>query len=139
MFYFVEPEVGGGLGDSTVIDASCHPPIVSSLEYRFEGWLGDELLESFPCFIVTKSLARKMLEKKISGFSLDRVLITVSDEFREVNPNILLPEFLWLKIGGSPGVDDLGLSLDNRLVISQKAKGVFESGQLHHADFEDFE
>jgi hypothetical protein len=139
MFYFVEPEVAGGLGDSTVIDTSCHPPIVSSLEYRFEGWLGDEILESFPCFIVAKSLAGRMLDKKISGFSLGRVLITVSDKFQEISPNLLLPEFLWLKISGSPGVDDLGLASDNRLVISQKAKGVFESGQLHHADFEDFE
>ena len=39
-FYYLEPEVSGGIGDSTILDTSVHPPIVSALEYEFEDWLG---------------------------------------------------------------------------------------------------
>ena len=56
MYYFIEPEVAGGWGGNTIADTSVHPPKISKLHYQFDGWLGDDLLESFPCFIVSESL-----------------------------------------------------------------------------------
>jgi len=138
MFYFVDPEVAGGLGDSTVMDTSIHPPVVHELEYKFEDWLGDELLESFPCFIVTESLAEKISANKISGFSLDKVSISTSEEFYELQPDVSLPKFLWLKITGKAGVDDLGISDDFRLVVSERFKNLLESSRSDNASIESF-
>ena len=138
MFYFVEPEVAGGLGDGTVVHTNSHPPVVSSLEYRFEGWLGDNLLESFPCFIITESLAKKLLESKLTGTTFAPVSVTKSEEFVELHPHISLPKFLWLKVEGSAGIDDFGLSVDHRLVVSQAALDVLRTAQLDNADIEKY-
>jgi hypothetical protein len=32
------------------------------LHHRFEGWLGDELLETFPCFLVSSAMAAALEE-----------------------------------------------------------------------------
>ncbi|APF85630.1 hypothetical protein HI806_01945 [Ralstonia solanacearum] len=52
-YFFLEPEVAGALGENTVLDASTHPPRVEKLHFEFSGWLGDAILESFPCVIAT--------------------------------------------------------------------------------------
>ncbi|UFH51179.1 hypothetical protein [Pseudomonas sp. KNUC1026] len=93
MFYYVEPEVAGGLGEGAAIDATAHPPVVTELEYRFDGWLGDEILESFPCFIVTRSLAQMISENGLSGFMLAPLKVTTSQTFSEIHPTLVLPEF----------------------------------------------
>ena len=138
MFYFIEPEVAGGLGDRTVMDASYHPPIVTKLEYKFEGWLGDELLESFPCFIMTEALSKYLIKANLSGFTLESVYISTSDEFDETYPNKILPKFLWLKVIGRAGVDDFGLADDHRLVVSGAALEILRAAQLDNADIEEY-
>src|SRR3954454_10828086 len=60
VYFALEPEVAGQLGDTTMLDTSVHPPVIQRLEYRFDGWLGDDLLESFPCFVVTERLANEL-------------------------------------------------------------------------------
>ncbi|HKB91644.1 MAG TPA: hypothetical protein VKC60_14085 [Opitutaceae bacterium] len=59
-YYYIEPEVAGSLGENTVIHREVHPPRVSKLHYRFDGWLGDVLLESFPSFIVAEDVEKKL-------------------------------------------------------------------------------
>lgn len=136
MFYIIEPEVAGALGDSTVIDTDVHPPVVSNLEYRFEGWLGDELLESSPCFIITESVARKLYDSQLSGFTLGPVHVTKSPEFEKLNPHTSLPDFLRLEVEGTAGVDDFGLAADHRLVVSQASMAALRTAQLDNADIE---
>ncbi len=51
-YYVVEPEVAGGCGPHSVVDQQHGRPKVLRLHYVFEGWLGDDLLESTPCFII---------------------------------------------------------------------------------------
>ena len=76
MFYYLEPEVAGGFGEDTVVSAASHPPVVTRLEYKFEGWLGDEILETFPCFIVTEAVASEITKLNLTGFSLDSVKVS---------------------------------------------------------------
>jgi hypothetical protein len=95
MFYLIEPEIAGGLGDHTEIDTEVRPPVVKSLEYRLEGWLGDELLESFPCFIVT-SLLRK-------EFATQSYQVLVSRRLQSLHPRNLknfTPKFLYPTFSG---------------------------------------
>lgn len=71
MLYYIDPEIAGGFGAGTVMDASRHPPIVINLEYQLDGWLGDEVLELFPCFVLTEAVAMEISKLSLSGFSLD--------------------------------------------------------------------
>jgi hypothetical protein len=120
-FFSLEPEVAGGLGDGTVADTSVHPPVVSHLHYEFEGWLGDELVESFPCYLVTEVLGAAISRAGLSGFSLAHVETSCSPEFTEFQSGITLPAFQWLRISGVAGQSDLGLSSDHLLVVSERA------------------
>lgn len=72
-FFLVEPEVAGGLGKYTIMDRNTHPPIVSKLHYQFDGWLGDVLLESFPCFIVTEAAKLKLQAVGATGIRFDEL------------------------------------------------------------------
>ncbi len=138
-YYYLEPEVAGGTGPHTVMDVSVHPPLVSKLHYYFDGWLGGAILESFPCFIVTIPAQRALQAMKATGVTFDRVEISKSDFFNEVNPNRELPEFVWLKVHGKAGRDDFGIAPDLRLVVSQQVLDLFERLGLSDADVEPFE
>ncbi|MFY9952572.1 MAG: hypothetical protein WAK54_05070, partial [Bradyrhizobium sp.] len=72
-YFFVEPEVAGGLGPLTVMDTTTHPPIVSKLHYHFDGWLGNVLLETFPCFIVTDGARQALQAIGATGAKFDEV------------------------------------------------------------------
>ena len=85
-YKYIEPEVAGGFGTETVLNANVHPPVVERLHYEFQGWLGDDLLESFPCFIVTEQLANEISFQKLTGIFFDDVKITTSELFSELYP-----------------------------------------------------
>lgn len=97
----LEPEVAGGLGERTVMDASVHPPLVSSLHYEITDWLGDDFLESFPCFVVTDRLAEGLVVANLRAFVLRNVDISLTPEARaEFGRD--LPRFQWLVVTGQP-------------------------------------
>jgi hypothetical protein len=137
-FITIEPEVAGGWGSGTVADTSIHPPLVTRLHYEFQGWLGDDLLESFPCFIVTDRLACALGQAQLSGFTFDRVEVSTSQEFDVRYPSRRLPKFHWLRVTGRPGVDDLGIGSDHRLVASAEAIKVLARFNVQHADQKPF-
>lgn len=133
LFYDLEPEVPGGLGDNTVVDVSVHPPIVSSLHIVFDGWLGDELLEVFPAFIVSATLSDQILQQKFVGFDVRDCLIEKSEQFIEFNPDVLIPDFKWLVVNGRSG-DDFCLSTENKLRVSERVLTLLKSQNLQYCD-----
>lgn len=137
-FYYVEPEVAGGLGKHTVLDSSVHPPIVSELNYRIVNWLGDALLESFPALIITREAADALQAMGASGIGLRDVQITISDSFRETYPERMLPDFVWLNVSGIAGKDDFGIAADSRLVVSQRVLNRLKTFGLENALVEDY-
>lgn len=132
-YFTVEPEVAGHLGPLTIMERWVHPPIVRCLHYEFDGWLGDELLECFPCFIVSDRVRGACEARRLTGGSFDTVVVTKSEVFRELHPSLDLPPFVWLKVTGTAGVDDFGVSKDFRLVASSVALAVLKSFTVHHA------
>ena len=72
-FWSLEPEVAGELGSGSLVDTSVHPPRVSKLTLMLSGWLGDELVETFPCYVVTESLGTALVSAGLTGFELDDV------------------------------------------------------------------
>ena len=108
------------------------PVEVTKLHYVFEGWLGDALIESTPCFLVTEKLAATIREERPIGVSFDEVEISTSPEFDELHLEPRLPNFMWLKIEGEPVKDDFALS-KLTLVASGSALAVMERHGLAHA------
>jgi hypothetical protein len=126
-YFIIEPEVAGGLGPHTEMDRSVHPPIVTKLHYVFDGWLGDEILETFPCHIVTRRLADRLSAANMSGVAFSSVEVSVSEEFEDVHPDVSLPEFVRLVPSGVAGVDDFGLyGKTARLVVSDRGLRVVQ-------------
>jgi len=119
-YFYIEPEVAGGLGSQTVIDTSKSPPLVTKLHYTFEGWLGDEILETFPCYIITKSLANDIEATRLRGVLFADVIVDVSATFTELYPERRLPTLVWMKVEGHEG-DDFFVAPDGRLVVSEPA------------------
>lgn len=97
--YFLEPEVAGGHGEHTiygteqVIQTEGISGKVEYLHYEFEGWLGDDLLESTPAFIVSSKLQKELENSDFKDYKLEECLITTSDDFKKVYPNKEIPTF----------------------------------------------
>lgn len=137
-YFYLDPEVAGGLGRHTVMDVSVHPPIVTKLNYEFEGWLGDAILESFPCFIVTVEAKSALLRGDASGATFDHVEVTTSDMFRDLQPDQKLPPFVWLKVNGRAGHDAFGIAKDYRLVVSERVLETLRPLGISNALIESF-
>lgn len=137
-YFSVEPEVAGGLGDHTIADWKVHPPIISVLHYELDGWLGDEILESFPVFIVTHKVKEELTAIGVTGANFYDVDVTTSDNFRELYPNRDIPRFAWLKPMGKAGQDDFATADDSRLVVSKRALDVLRTAGASHALIEPF-
>lgn len=78
-YFFIQPEVAGGIGENTMMDRSVHPPIVSRLHYELDGWPDDVLLRTFPCLIVTEGAKRKLQSVGLTGVRFDKVEVTTSE------------------------------------------------------------
>jgi hypothetical protein len=119
-YYLLRPEVPGHFGDETVLDNSTHPPVVHSLTYEFDGWIGDQILTSYPVILVTESLASDFEKAGASGYHLAPVKVRTTRQFRELYGSKKLPPFRWLQITGTPWEDDLFPSSKQRLIVSKK-------------------
>jgi len=137
MYRFIEPEVAGELGKETIMDASAHPPIIQKLNYEFSGWLGDDILESFPCFIVTERLKNEIKSAALTGVRFDDVIVSKSALFNDLYPDKELPKFYWAKMVGKKDVDDFVIAEDFRLLISEKAFEVLSLFNINNASVED--
>lgn len=138
-FYKLDPEVAGGWGANTAFTRTLGKPlVVHRLHYQFDGWLGDELLESSPCFIVTQRLADLLQRRELSGYELKGVEISTSEIFRDHFPERQLPQFAWLDVTGKVGVDDFSVDVDGRLVVSESALDALKAMQLENCEVSDF-
>ena len=109
--YRLEAEVAGGWGDNTVVDNRAELesgleiiPRISQLDYALTDWLGDDLIASAPCYLVTESLADAFVSAGMTGFTFADVTITQSPEFT-LRSHKQLPHFRWLQMSGAVEMD----------------------------------
>lgn len=126
-YFYIWPNVAGGLGEHTVLDPSVHPPIVTKLHYEVEGWFGDVIVTTFPCFLVTEETQHALQKMGFSGATFAAAEVTISEDCQEDQPGLELPPFVWLKVDGKAGRDDFGIAADYRLVISKRVLNLLES------------
>jgi hypothetical protein len=72
MPYVLEPLGAGQLGGGTLLDVSAHPPLVSRVQYVLDAPTSDDLIESFPVFLVSEALGSALMETARSPRSIDR-------------------------------------------------------------------
>ncbi len=125
-YYYIEPEVAGEIGPHSIVHESSGRLSVEKLHYVFNGWASDEILESTPCYIVSTKLVDLIRSKQLSGIVFDDVEVSFSKQFYQLYPNKKIPSFLWMKVHGVAGKDDVFLAEDTRLVISERAWNVLK-------------
>jgi hypothetical protein len=140
MAYFrLEPEVAGELGDGTVMDTSVHPPNVSSLHYEITDWLGDHLLESYPVYLISEQLGHALTQSGLHQFDLRDARVTLSPDAQELLADVDIPKFRWFVVTGTAGRDDIGVTDNTRLVVSDRALEVLRSYPLNNCDVEPYD
>src|SRR5690242_15272675 len=96
--YRLSPEVPGMFGANTVLDTSGAPPVVHRLDYVFLGWLGDELIETYPIFMASQRLADYLTQAGVVGPSWETTTVRLDPQFVEYFPEdaaAVPPEWLW--------------------------------------------
>lgn len=135
MDYIIEPEVSGQIGEETIINNATHPPIVKFLHFIFYGWLGDDIIECFPVYLISERLKLSLDNSNLSGYKIKECKIEISDEFKLLQPNTALPNFKWFEIIGSSN-DDFSI-YQNKLRVNENAYAVIKNFNLNHAFIEE--
>ncbi len=130
-FHVLSPGVGGGLGERSELDTSVHPPSVHRLHYEVEGWTGDALLESFPCYLVSPLLAEELEAGSLTGAQLADAEVTIAPGAEDVVDTAVLG-FRWLQPRGAPGRDDVAADDKARLIVSDRALAVLRRHPLEN-------
>jgi len=118
------------------MDTRRHPPLVHRLHYEFAGWDGDDIVESFPVFIVTEPLARAIADEGLSGVEVDDVKVTKDPQFDQFFPDIArsLPEWRWMRPIGKPHVNDFWQRSDGILIVSERALNVLRRFNIENCE-----
>jgi hypothetical protein len=135
----LRPEVAGGFGEESVLDASRHPPVVDRLHYEFAGWDGDDIVATFPVTIVTDALAKAIMEHGLTGAEFDDVIVTKDPQFETFFPTeaAALPRWRWLRPVGRPHAADFWQKENGELVVSDRALRLLRQFHLNHAEIEE--
>lgn len=116
----IQPEVIVGLGDNTEFVEKAPPfKTVIKLHINLEDWLGDDLMECYPCYIITENLKKLLEDNSFKGFEIQDMSVSLDENFENnYQQGKPLPEFYQLKITGRRNNDDLFLDEDKNLNIS---------------------
>ena len=151
--FLLNPFVPGGWGENTIVQnwdaihsgrSRVHD--ISKLHISVNVWLGDELLEVFPCHIVTIALADRIERYSLSGVEFEEMEVT---NIQEEVPGLQfdpLPSFRRLRALGKAVIvedgdtkfitewsgHDFCLTASARLVVSEKALRIIEKHNMEN-------
>lgn len=130
MPYILDPQVAGELGDGTVLDGSTHPPTVSKVDYVLDQPNADELIQSFPVFLVSAGLGTRLQQAGLSGFNLADVSVRPSDNYVALFGDAQHPQYLWMQVNGLPAGADCWLDTSFQLCVSDRMMSIIETAVL---------
>lgn len=130
--YWIKPEVAGGLAEGSDYDVAREPQLVGPLHYEFEDWLGDDIVSTAGFWLVTNRLAAALREAGVTGWALDVVHVSRSEELVLRKPGLELPDWNRLVPHGIAG-DDIVLVHRVYLCVSERALSVLRSFNLANA------
>ncbi|WP_018351939.1 hypothetical protein [Longispora albida] len=127
----------GELGPGTVMDSTVHPPVVSALHYEIIDWLGDDLIESFPCYLASPRLARAIEESGLTGCHFASAQVAMSPQAQEPFSKAEVPRFRWLVIAGQIGQDDFAVTGQGQITVSAPALRLLRTFTLDYCGITD--
>jgi hypothetical protein len=131
--YVLEPLVAGQLGDGTELDSSTHPPDVLKLEYVLDAPAEEDLIESFPVFLVSEELAAALLAANLHGFRVDEAEVRKSDRYALRHGDLPHKRYRWLRPVPS-GSADCWLDEHSRLCVSERMYAVISSHRIERCE-----
>jgi hypothetical protein len=120
-YNIIQPEVVVGIGENTEFEEKTPPFLtLKKLHINLEDWLGDDLMECHPAYIVTETLKIGLENSNFSGFTFQNMEVT-KDEYFDNNyqQKKSLPIFYWMKVDGKKDVDDLFIGDAKSLLINE--------------------
>lgn len=142
-YYLLNPEVAGELGEnSEIIYENGKIKEVVHLEYNFIGWLGDELLSTHPCHIVTKKLQNDIVKSGLTGVKFKEMEVSFSEEFYDICEYADIPEFIQMvcNVTYEDNVDDLRedfyCNKYRELIVSERALEVLKIHNIKYCSIE---
>jgi hypothetical protein len=122
MYKIIQPEVIVGIGNDSLFEETTAPfRTVKKLHIALEDWLGDDLMECHPCYIVTENLKNALEKTNFTGFTFDNLKITKSEYFSDnYHAEKPLPLFYWLKVNGKVGIADIYVGEGSSLFCEEK-------------------
>ncbi len=119
----LQPEVIVGIGQNTEFEENKPPyKTVIKLQITLEDWLGDDLMECYPCYIVTQRLKDKLeINNKLTGFKFSDMEV-IKDEYFDDNYQLSRPieKFYWMKIVGKKNINDVFIGDSYSLYASKE-------------------
>lgn len=88
---------------------------------------------------MTEEAAHALSEIGFTGATFAAVEVKTSEDFRELQPEVELPSFVWLKVNGKAGHDDFGIAKNLNLVLSERVFDVFDERGLPSATIKPFD
>ena len=129
--YELEPEVPCSPGPDTVWDNSAAPPRLSNISLAFEGWLGDDLITTYPLFAVTDRLRAALEGAGIRGVSFESVPAVKSEQYADLYPEEEIGAWALMTVTGREADgDDAWMNATTRLEVSQHFWDVAAQFQL---------
>ena len=146
-FYQISPETAGTIGDATICsDWSARPVVMQNLQFELESWPEDDLIEAtIQGYAGTRRLADAIQAAGLAGIEFDALDMIRGDQFwlcEDEHPGETIPEYLWFKFPGKPGVDDFGMTHIKGgfpLIVSEKALTVLKKFKLQNCRIKDFD
>lgn len=138
MPYRLEPHVAGELGEATDLDPSAHPPVVRAVEYVLDAPDSDDLIESFPVFLVSARLAERLDAAGVTGFVLEDAIVRPSTEYLATYGDVPYSEYRWMRLQDGGSTADAWLDGDQRLCVSDRTMNVLRPYRLARCSIEPF-
>ena len=132
----MEPHVAGELGEATELDPSAHPPIVTAVEYVLDAPGSDDLIESFPVFLVSATLAERLDTAGLGGFVLEDASVRPSAEYLAIHGDVPHGEYRWLRLQDRGSTADAWLDDGQRLCVSDRTMDVLRPYRLARCSVE---
>ena len=137
MHFRLDPQVAGELGEGTRLDGHSHPPTVDKVDYVLDGPDTDDLVQSFPVFLVTIRLGRVLLAADLTGFSLAEASVRPGDGYTDAFGEAPHRRFSWLQVRGVASQDDCWLDSTHLLCVSARMMDRLQGANLSNCTIEE--
>lgn len=133
-YFHAEPQVAGELGPRTLYISS-FPTRVAKMEYLFDAWPSDDLVQAHPCFGISNELQEHIKNSALTGFELRSALVGTTDYFEGLSS---IPVFYELLPVGIAGTDDFGLDDSHKLILSGSSVDLIQKFRVTELDLKPY-